>query len=190
MRPDSSNSALSDSATPGRDRAYHYASQSVLRTTFWMEDSTSSLAASSKAEVGSSSRSTSGVLAKGARNGNALGFASRKIGNIAPAVTPEPDLSQQLFDSFQRQDLSALCRSKSKILCNRAGKRYGRCVPSRACGAVPAARGFDNRSPSTNTVPEVGSSRRLSSRSSELLPDPLGPTTANTSPFFTSKFAS
>ena len=133
-----------------------------------------------------------GRIGQGARDGNALGFAARRDWPryVRRNLSVQPGPAGPRWN-FGRQHLTALGRSETEIVRHRPGKQDKAVAsPCRVCGASRGVRCRDNRSPSTNTVPTVGSSSRLSSRSREVLPEPLGPTMARTSPLRNSKFAS
>ena len=155
-----------------------------------MADSTSSLAASSNADVGSSSRERERRISQGASHGNPLSFASGEIGDVAPGVIFEANLGQQFSDGFGRQSLSALGRAEAEIVRHGAGKQkwplrhHAKFAAQFPRLDIPIVGALDKHRA------DVGSSRRFSKRSSEVLPEPLGPVMARTSPFCNSKFAS
>ena len=84
-----------------------------------------------------------------ASNGDALGFASRKIRNIAAGIALQSDAGQQLLDRFVRQRLSALQRTESQVLLHRARKKVGTLVhqtqlPAQLAGRdLPVVVSFD-----------------------------------------------
>ena len=64
-------------------------------------------------------------------------------------------------------------------------KSSGSCVTSPHCRRTEARLASRTSAPSTRTAPPCGSAKRIANSAAVLLPAPLSPTSATTSPLFT-----